>query len=586
MKRLLPLSLVLLLLMSPPAVAGQAIAPAAAQSNAAPVVLEDLKSNLEFIFPQDDYLSGLKYHTEWREVTRKLLSEAPGVEVTYEAVFDAIPVNRDELPTINAYLIPKPTRDAAEDQFNLWSRSPNFSNGTWTKVSEGKGYFSYLTRSSHFNDLVKYRPLEEASLHLVRYYDNVLMVVNFYRTSGDYYKNNVDAYLSYMADSESTLGVMNELVVFTEEALTFYLGSVFSVKAPAAFDFNPSSRAFSDEVTAKTPLPLNGTISFDLLLNDASEVGTVFSMSTSPAPQPGTLKLALNEDATLELSFYEDRLRSACESDNGWHRIKTSAPLALYEWQTVTLGYGWAESLSLSVNGETQAVCDVNTPRAGASVYLGDAPGDAVQESFVGYLKALTPQFSVVEGVRLDDLEGRLIFTDVSEAHPNAVAIQYIKDKGVMGGYANGTFRPFQAINRAEILKTLLTGFDYKITAGSKKLPFSDVAMTDWYLPYVQTAVSLGVVKGNPDGTFSPGNPINRAEFLKMMLLAYGAPLNDYPITELYADVPRDAWFAPYVQYAKNNNLMAPDKAGRFNPSASVTRAEVAETLYRLLTRS
>ena len=76
---------------------------------------------------------------------------------------------------------------------------------------------------------------------------------------------------------------------------------------------------------------------------------------------------------------------------------------------------------------------------------------------------------------------------------------------------------------------------------------------------------------------------MNRAEFLKILLNTYGAPVNDYAVTLLYPDVPKDSWYASYVQYAKDNKLMDPDSSGRFNPGAEVSRAEVAETLYRLL---
>ena len=48
-------------------------------------------------------------------------------------------------------------------------------------------------------------------------------------------------------------------------------------------------------------------------------------------------------------------------------------------------------------------------------------------------------------------------FSDVSGS-PNAIAIQYLSDKGVIGGYPDGTFRPRNTVNRAELAKFLVGG--------------------------------------------------------------------------------------------------------------------------------
>ena len=544
--------------------------------------LTDLKENLDFIFPSANYLSGFKYHSKWEEVSRKVMTETTGVEVTYQALFDQAPQSKGELPSINAYILPKASRAAAEAQFESWKKSPNFTNNLWVKTSEGRDYFSYMTQSVNNNDLVKFRPLEEASLHLVRYYDNVLIVVNFYRTSGEYNKNNVTAYLSYLANTEDTLSILNELVVFSSEALRYFVGSIFSVEGPGTYTYNPNAADYSLNIAENNIIPLNGTVSLDLYIDDASETGTVLDMNGMDTPPQGAFTLSLSGNALLEYSFYDDRIKSTCRDEAGWHHLSTTTPLELYQWQTITLGYGWIEGLKISLNGNIEATCAVNTPRASAPVYLGDYPGDTAKEGFIGYVKDLKTTFTENEGVRLDDSEGNLIFADVSENHPNAMAIQSMKDKGIIAGYANGTFRPYQSINRVEILKMLLLGFKYTVPDNMKKPKFSDVEEGTWYLPYLNLAIDRKIISGYPNGTYLPGNSLNRAEFLKILLTTYGVNVNDYPITSLYPDTDRDAWYAPYVQYSKDNNLMDGDADGNFNPGAEVSRAEGAEAIYRL----
>ena len=549
------------------------------------VTLSDLQTNLNYLFPNASYLSGLEYHSTWQEVSRSNMTTTSGIEVIYEAIFDQAPEFGDELPTINAYILPMTSESAAQSQFNLWSNSGNFLNGNWVKKSEGADYFSYYTKSSTANDLIKYRVLEEGSLHFVRYYGNVIIIVNFYRTSGQYLKNNVSAYLTYLDNYEETLSIMNELGVYVEEALKFYLGSIFSVEGPSDYTYHATSASYSLNLSDLYGIPRNGNLTLDVYIDDASEIGTIMDMSGDSTPASGSFMLSLNENAGIDYRFYAPSVGSECaDGDDGWHTISSKTSIDLYEWQEIQIGYGAQSGLELYINGEKEATCDMKVSRTATAVYLGDYPGDGASESFVGYVKGMATTFDVNdEGVRLDDLEGNLIFADVSEAHEYAEAIEYLKNEGIITGYDDGTFRPDQEVNRVEILKMLLLGFGYEVPEDASIPDFSDVEEGSWYLSYLNYALSLKIVQGYDDGTYAPAGTLNRVEFLKILTRAFGLNLGDYPITGLYPDTEEDAWYAAYVQYSKDNGLMDVDGNGNFNPGASVTRGEVAETIYRLV---
>ena len=47
---------------------------------------------------------------------------------------------------------------------------------------------------------------------------------------------------------------------------------------------------------------------------------------------------------------------------------------------------------------------------------------------------------------------------------------------------------------------------------------FPDVKETDWYASYVETALSLGIVSGYPDGSFQPSRKVTYGEFFAMAL--------------------------------------------------------------------
>lgn len=56
-------------------------------------------------------------------------------------------------------------------------------------------------------------------------------------------------------------------------------------------------------------------------------------------------------------------------------------------------------------------------------------------------------------------------------------------------------------------------GFAY----GATTTKFTDVQPTDWFAPYVSTMVQQGILTGYPDGTFRPSQGVNRAELAKIL---------------------------------------------------------------------
>ncbi len=101
----------------------------------------------------------------------------------------------------------------------------------------------------------------------------------------------------------------------------------------------------------------------------------------------------------------------------------------------------------------------------------------------------------------------------------------------------------------------------------SETTRFSDMTADSWYAGYVEQLASAGVVDGYGDGTFRPNNTVNRAQALKLVLLAAGYE----PIEQ-----PAEAgWAAGYYASAVVNGLLAEDRWPDL--SQAVTRLEVAE---------
>lgn len=177
------------------------------------------------------------------------------------------------------------------------------------------------------------------------------------------------------------------------------------------------------------------------------------------------------------------------------------------------------------------------------------------------------------------DASNENIFTDVSSSHKNATAIKYLKENEIIGGYADGSFQPNKEVSRIEALKMLLLGLDKGLNP-SNEVSFPDTDSNSWYAPYIGRALKLGMVKGYPEGVFKPANPVNRAEYYKILLTAAGAEIKEASSAP-FTDVALGTWFTDFVAYAKDKQIT--DAKTNFNPSGNVSRAEVAETIYRVL---
>lgn len=175
-------------------------------------------------------------------------------------------------------------------------------------------------------------------------------------------------------------------------------------------------------------------------------------------------------------------------------------------------------------------------------------------------------------------------FSDVPQNHPFYQDIMLLSQLGVVGGYQDGTFKPGNPVDRAAALKMILVGSQVAVEAATQA-PFPDVNPGEWFAPYIAKAKQLGIVKGNPDGTYRPWTGVSKAEFMKMLLAANGVDLSKHQnLTQAVAtDVPADAWFAPYFSYSKTAGITTPAQDGSLNPGKQLSRGEVAAFMARLI---
>ncbi|QLG37039.1 S-layer homology domain-containing protein [Paenibacillus sp. E222] len=144
-------------------------------------------------------------------------------------------------------------------------------------------------------------------------------------------------------------------------------------------------------------------------------------------------------------------------------------------------------------------------------------------------------------------LEGSHEFTDVTSSHWAQASISAAAQSGSVQGYTDGSFKPDQAITRAEmavVLQPLLT---------SAQMTTAPTAFTDMNEHWAQQAVeqlsSAGVVTGYKDGMFRPSQPITRAEAVTMLnkLIGLQAETN---ASGHWSDVPATHWAYEAIEAA------------------------------------
>ena len=116
------------------------------------------------------------------------------------------------------------------------------------------------------------------------------------------------------------------------------------------------------------------------------------------------------------------------------------------------------------------------------------------------------------------------------------------------------------------------------------EINFGDVPNDAWFAKYVKHAAKNGIISGNvATNTFSPEKQINRAEFLKMMLEVFEVDTSKFNLDKKSIDIPDDAWFAPYINFAVKFNILDQNKNNEVLPEQIVTRGEAMQILFRTI---
>jgi len=110
--------------------------------------------------------------------------------------------------------------------------------------------------------------------------------------------------------------------------------------------------------------------------------------------------------------------------------------------------------------------------------------------------------------------------SDIAGRSDRAI-IERVIAKGFMKGYPDGTFRPEEPVTRAEFIVAIArsAGLD---PVQSPARTLKDLPTSNWAAPLVYAAIAKGWVSGYPDGTFHPTANITREESMAVVAQRMG----------------------------------------------------------------
>lgn len=170
-------------------------------------------------------------------------------------------------------------------------------------------------------------------------------------------------------------------------------------------------------------------------------------------------------------------------------------------------------------------------------------------------------------------------FNDVKPGDYFYDAVNWAVEKGITTGTSATTFSPNASCTRAQIVTFLwrASGSPEPKTASN---PFTDVAANAYYCKAVLWAVENGITTGTSATTFSPDAPCTRAQGVTFLWRANGSKAASAAAS--FTDVASDAYYAPAVAWAAEQNVTSGVGNGLFSSDTTCTRAQIVSMLYRL----
>lgn len=294
-----------------------------------------------------------------------------------------------------------------------------------------------------------------------------------------------------------------------------------------------------------------------------------------------TCSMLKNKTLTLDADAFNDAFRN--RTGSSLYSVKFSSPSAakgkLYYNYSASGSYGSAVSdSSRYYRNSSPGISDITFVPAGN--YTGIVSID---------YSAYDSSGNVYDGLLIITVSNAgQYFSDVHSGYSWAEdAVNYLYLAEVVTGTPDGLYHPGNSISRGDFILMLYRAFSMDASGVSN---FSDVPAGSYYYSAISAARALGIAQGGSGNQFSPNSALTRedaAALLLRTLNAMGKSLETGSASDLYpySDRVQISSYARDAVAALVHAGIMEGAGSRLSPKASLSRAEMALILYRVLTR-
>ncbi len=179
-------------------------------------------------------------------------------------------------------------------------------------------------------------------------------------------------------------------------------------------------------------------------------------------------------------------------------------------------------------------------------------------------------------------------FTDVESSHWAYNAIIELNNRGIISGYSDKSFKPNESVTRSQFASMLTKALN--LSTSSTKQTFEDIPVKNWDYKAVEAAkIYLTGYKAENGRMYFYGSKSSVREDMAVALvkaLGLSVVSNDSNLKRTFTDYDSISKnLRSYVYTAYANNIMVGSN-GKFNAQGSLTRAEAASLLLKIVERT
>jgi predicted outer membrane repeat protein len=172
------------------------------------------------------------------------------------------------------------------------------------------------------------------------------------------------------------------------------------------------------------------------------------------------------------------------------------------------------------------------------------------------------------------------IFADVPTTYWANTFIERLYNNGITGGCSASPlmYCPEATVTRAQMAVFLLvaehgTGYTPPPASGL----FNDVPASNGFAKWIEQLYNEGITGGCGGGNYCPNAPVTREQMAVFLMVAkYGSGYNPPAASGVFADVPADNGFAPWIEALYAEGITGGCGGGDYCPKRTVTRAQMA----------